>query len=285
MKITKKTIKSPIAPTWCPGCGNFGILRAFYAALEELELDHENVIIVYGVGCAPNEADFNRTYGIHGLHGRELPTAIGAKLANHDAKVIVVGGEGDLYGEGANHFLFSARGNHNVTMLVHDNWRYSLTTGQASPTSPQGTITKTTPEGLIEMPFNPLQIALAAKATFVAQGYSGNYQQLKEIIKAAIMHRGFSLVDIVQPCVTFNKDNDMNWYKQNVAELENHDTNDWQAAFKLSDSTRKKILTGIYYQNDQLPAYHEQVEQLDSGPLVSQWQHETDISAVIEDYV
>ncbi len=285
MKITKKSIKSPITPTWCPGCGNFGILRAFHAALEELELNHEEVVIVYGVGCAPNEADFNRTYGIHGLHGREVPAAIGAKLANHDTKVIVVGGEGDLYGEGANHFLFAARGNHNITMLVHNNWRYSLTTGQASPTTPQGTITKTTPEGLIEMPFNPLQIALTAHATFVAQGFSNNYKQLKEIIKSAIMHRGYSLVDIIQPCVTFNKVHDMNWYRNNIAELEGHDATDWQAAFDLSSDTREKILTGIYYQNEDLPAYHEQVEQLEAGNLVSQWEAQKDISAVVEDYL
>ncbi len=285
MKITKKTIKSPIAPTWCPGCGNYGILRSFYAALEELELEHENVVIVYGVGCAPNEADFNRTYGIHGLHGRELPTAIGAKLANHDTKVIIVGGEGDLYGEGANHFLFTARGNHNVTMLVHNNWRYSLTTGQASPTTPQGTITKTTPEGLIEMPLNPIRTALANHATFVAQGYSGNFKQLKEIIKSAIMHRGFSLVDILQPCVTFNKDNDLNWYRDNIAELENHDVTNWEKAFELGGDKKEKFLTGIYYQNEDVPAYHEKLESLSKGSLVSQWEDDRDISEVIEHYV
>jgi len=285
MKITKKTIKSPIAPTWCPGCGNFGILRAFYAALEELELDHENVVIVYGVGCAPNEADFNRTYGIHGLHGREVPVAIGAKMANHNTKVIVVGGDGDLYGEGSGHFSFAARGNHNLTMLVHNNWRYSLTTGQASPTTPQGTVTKTTPEGLIEAPFNPIRNALVNHATFVAQGYSGNFKQLKEIIKKAILHRGFSLVDILQPCVTFNKENDLEWYKNNIAELENHDPSDWQAAFELSADSRETFLTGIYYQDEEVPAYHEQVDQLNKETLVNQWQDEVSIESVVEEYV
>jgi 2-oxoglutarate ferredoxin oxidoreductase subunit beta len=285
MKITKKSITSPIEPTWCPGCGNFGILRAFRAALEELELEHENVIIVYGVGCADNEADFNRTYAIHSLHGREIPNAIGAKLANHDTKVIVIGGDGGLYGEGANHFLFAARGNHDITMLVHNNWRYSLTTGQASPTTPQGTVTKTTPEGLIEMPFNPLQIALAAHASFVAQGYANNYKQLKEIIKAAILHRGFSLVDVIQPCVTFNKVHDFKWYKDHVVELKDHDPSDWQAAFELASSEREKIQTGIYFQNEEIPAYHEQVDQLESKTLIAQWQDRVDIGAVIKDYV
>lgn len=284
MKITKQSIKSPIAPTWCPGCGNYGILRSFYAALEELELDHENVVIVYGVGCAPNEADFNRTYGIHGLHGREVPTAIGAKLANHDTKVIVVGGEGDLYGEGANHFLFAARGNHNITMLVHNNWRYSLTTGQASPTTPSGTVTKTTPEGLIEKPFNPLQLALAAHASFVAQGYSGNFKQLKEIIKAAIMHRGFALVDILQPCVTFNKNQDLSWYRDNISELTDHDTHDWHKAFAMGGDDRTHFKTGIYFQDTEAPAYHEQLDILKKGNLASQWQAERNLEEVMEDY-
>ena len=285
MKITKKTIKSPIKPTWCPGCGNFNVLRAMYAALEELALEHEDVVIVYGVGCAANEADFNRIYGLHSLHGREVPNAIGAKLANHDLKVIVVGGDGDLYGEGGNHFLFAARGNHNITMLVHNNWRYSLTTGQASPTTPQGTVTKTTPEGLIELPFNPVQIALTAHATFVAQGYANNHKQLKEIIKKAIMHRGFSLVDIVQQCITFNKVQDAAWFKEHVAELGEHDSNDWQAAFDLASDDRKQIQTGIYYQNEAIPAYHEQIDCLKAGSMVGQWQDSVDIGSVIEDYV
>lgn len=285
MKITKKSIKSPIKPTWCPGCGNFGILRAFYSALEELELHHEEVVIIYGVGCAPNEADFNRTYGIHSLHGREVPNAIGAKLANHDTKVIVVGGDGDLYGEGANHFLFAARGNHDITMLVHNNWRYSLTTGQASPTSPQGTVTKTSPEGLIELPFNPLQVALTVHTSFVAQGYSGNHKQLKEIIKAAIVHKGFSLVDIIQPCVTFNKVHDFNWYREHIDELSGHDVSDWQAAFELSKSDKEKILTGIYYQDKDLPAYHEQVNQLKIKSLIKQRPEMVNIGEVIGNYV
>lgn len=284
MKITKQSIKSPIIPTWCPGCGNFGILRAFHAALEELALEHEDVLIIYGVGCAPNEADFNRTYGIHSLHGREVPNAIGAKLANHDLKVIVVGGDGDLYGEGVSHMMFAARGNHNITMLVHNNWRYSLTTGQASPTTPQGTVTKTTPEGLIERPLNPLQIALSLQATFVAQGYANNYKQLKEIIKAGIMHRGFSLIDIIQPCVTFNKVHDFAWYKEHLLELENHDTHNWQAAFDLCHSDREKIMTGIYYQNEKVPAYHEELVQLKNKTLLSQWQDKVNLAPVIASY-
>ncbi len=281
MKITKKSIRSKIKPTWCSGCGNYGILRALHAALQELELHHEEVLIIYGIGCGSNAADFSRTYGIHALHGRPIANAIGAKLANHELKVIVMAGDGGLYGEGANHLLFAARGNHNIITLVHNNWRYSLTTGQASPTTPQGTVTKSTPEGLIEKPFNPLKTALSVDATFVAQGFSNHHQQLKEIIKQAITHRGFSLVDIMQPCLALNKEQDFDWYKERIQELEDHDSQDLAAAFELSTYKEDKVLTGIYYQNEQTPAYHEQVKQIKDQTLLSQWRDQVDLSSVI----
>ncbi len=283
MKITKKSIKTKIKPNWCPGCGNFAILRAFHAAMAELELQHENVLIVYGIGCAGNEADFNRTYGIHALHGRGIANGIGAKLANHELKVIVVGGDGGLYGEGINHLLAAARGNHDITVLVHNNWRYSLTTGQASPTTPQDTVTKSTPEGLIEKPLNPLQTALSAHATFAALGYSGNYKQLQQIIQAGISHRGFALIDVVQPCISLNKEQGLDWYQEKIKELKDHDSQDWQAAFEQSGKT-DEILTGIYYQNQDVPAYHEQLEQLQEKTLINQWRDEVDLSPVMADY-
>lgn len=284
MKITKKSIRSRITPTWCSGCGNSSILRALHTALEELELNHEEVLIVYGIGCAGNEADFNLAYGLHSLHGREIPNAVGAKLANHNLKIIVVGGDGDLYGEGIAHLLSASRGNHDITVLVHDNWRYSLTTGQASPTTPKNTITKSSPEGLIETPLNPLQVALSASASFVAQGASSNYKQLTEIIKAGINHKGLALVDIVQLCVTFNKEHDYEWFRNNVVELEDHDATDWQSAFNLSSSQKEKIMTGIYYQNTEVPAYHEQLSQLKEETLLNQWRDEVELGQVIKNY-
>jgi 2-oxoglutarate ferredoxin oxidoreductase subunit beta len=284
-KITKRNMKSPIKPTWCPGCGNFGILRALYAALEDLELNKADVVTSYGVGCCDNGADFSTNYGIHSLHGRSVPPTIGVKLANHELKVISVSGDGGQYGEGLNHMMFAARGNHNVTMLVHNNNRYSLTTGQASPTTPQGTKTKTTPEGLIEQPFNPLHTALSAHATFVARGYSNDYRQLTEIIKEAVTHRGFSLVDILQPCVTFNKEFDFKWYKEHVEHVpEDHDDSDVEAAIELATKPAGKLFTGVYYQDESVPAYHEQVDSLKEDTLVNQWQAKRDIDPVIEDY-
>lgn len=285
-KITKTNVKSPIEPTWCPGCGNFGILRGLYQAMEEMGLKRENVVISYGVGCCDNGADFSLTYGIHSLHGRSVPPTIGAKLANHDLKLISVSGDGGQYGEGLNHMLFAARGNHNITMLVHNNNRYSLTTGQASPTTPQGTVTKTTPEGLIEQPFNPLATALTCHASFVARVYANDRRQLKEILMAAINHRGFALVDMLQPCVTFNKEYDFGWYQEHVEHLpDDHDSGDWNAAMELATKPAGKLLTGIYYQDEGRPAYHERLEVLEKKPLVDQWQDKVDVSSIIEHYV
>jgi 2-oxoglutarate/2-oxoacid ferredoxin oxidoreductase subunit beta len=284
-KITRKNIQSPIKPTWCPGCGNFGITRALHKGLEEMELGREEVMLTFGVGCCDNGADFNLTYGIHSLHGRSVPPAIGAKLANHDLKVISVSGDGGQYGEGLNHLMFAARGNHDITMLVHNNNRYSLTTGQASPTTERGTVTKTTPEGLIEHPFNPLSTALTAHATFVARAYSNDYKQLKEIIKAAVQHRGYALVDILQPCVTFNKQYDFKWYKEHVEHIpEDYDHSDWNAAMQLATKPAGKLFTGIYYQDEETKAYHEQIEELQEGSLISQWQSKIDISPVSHHY-
>ncbi|MBD3250481.1 MAG: 2-oxoacid ferredoxin oxidoreductase [Candidatus Pacebacteria bacterium] len=290
-QINKKNIKSPIVPTWCPGCGNFGILRALYSAFEELELAQEEVLMTYGVGCGANAADFSRTYGIHGLHGRAIPPSIGAKLANHKLKVIAFAGDGGQYGEGLNHLLFAARGNHDITMLVPNNNRYSLTTGQASPTTEKGTVTKTTPEGLIERQFNPLATALSCQASFVSRAYANDFKQLKSILKAALEHTGFSLVDILQPCVTFNKEYDFNWYKDHLEALpEDHDVTDWHQACRYATGKDQaqptdKLYTGIFYQNTQAPAYHQQVDSLDQGPLVEQWQSEVNLEPVIEHYL
>ncbi len=285
-KITKDNIKSPIKPTWCAGCGNFSIIRALHSALRELELNLEEVLISYGVGCCSNEADFNMTYGIHSLHGRSVPPLIGAKLANHELKAISVSGDGGQYGEGLNHLTFAARGNHDLTMMVHNNNRYSLTTGQASPTTPKGTVTKTTPEGLIEQPVIPLALALTAGATFVARAYANDRRQLKEIIKEAVNHTGFALIDILQPCVTFNKEFDFAWYKEHVEHLpEDHDPNNWQQALDIATKPAGKLYTGIYYQDKQAKTYHQQLEDTERETLLAQRSSQRDLSPVIEHYV
>jgi 2-oxoglutarate ferredoxin oxidoreductase subunit beta len=269
--ISQESLKSPYFPTWCPGCGNFGVWTALRNALAELQIPEEELVIVYGVGCSGNMADFNRVYGFHALHGRGIANAMGIKLANHRLKVIVIAGDGDTYGEGLNHFISALRGNHDIKILVHDNQVYGLTTGQTSPTTEKGTKTKSTPFGASENPINPLGFALTAEATFIARGFAGNIPHLTGLIKAAIQHEGVSLVDMFQPCFTFNKHNTYHYFRERVYDLQ-------QAGF---DTTNKvwawektheadKLPIGIFYKNDNSVPYHKTLSQLELNPLVKQ---------------
>lgn len=250
-------------PTWCPGCGNWGIGIAIKKALAELGYGPDDVIIVFGIGCSGNMNDFVNAYAIHSLHGRAIPNAIGAKLANHKIPVVAVVGDGDCYGEGGNHLLHAARGNHDITVLVHDNRVYGLTTGQSAPTSPKGYKSKSTPLGLIEAPINPLALALTQGATFIAQSFAGDLMHLTNTIKQAISHKGFSLVNILQPCVTFNKINTYEYYLKRVYKLdEKYEKKDFNQALKKSfESLEEKFPLGIIYQVEK-PSYHEQLYQL-----------------------
>jgi len=285
-KITNQSIKQAIQPTWCPGCGDFMILAALQQAVIDLEIPEENLVITYGIGCSGNMADFNRVYGFHSLHGRAIPAAVGIKLANHKLKVLAIGGDGDMYGEGLNHLIGSARGNHDVTVIVHNNRRYSLTTGQSSPTSKKGTVTKSTPQGLIENELNPLVLALTVHASFVARGYSGNLKQLTAIFKQAITHQGFSFVDVLQVCPTFNKENTPKWYEQNTYDLieANHDIHNKEQALKRANET-DKLATGIFYQDKNSIPYHAQVPQLKEKTLIETWEEQRDISQSVQAFI
>jgi len=198
---------SSVKPSWCPGCSNFGIRAALLNALAELELEPSQIAMIYDIGCLGNSANWFKTYGFHGLHGRTVPVAIGAKLANRDLTVIGLAGDGAIYGEGLNHLVEACRSNIDITLIVSNNGLYSLTTGQASPTTLKGVKTKSTPEGTIKEGLNPLALALEAGASFVARGYTNDPKNLTETIKKAILHRGFALVDVIQPCLTIGKDN------------------------------------------------------------------------------
>lgn len=273
MKITSDSIKSPIMPTWCPGCGNFAIWASMQQAFLQLGLNQEELVIVYGIGCSGNMADFFRVYGFHGLHGRSIANAVGIKLANHKLKVVVVGGDGDLYGEGLNHLIAAARGNHDLTVLVHNNQRYSLTTGQTSPTSDKGTKTKSTPDGVIEKSFNPLTTALDNGASFVARAYAGKAPQMIDLIKKGINHEGFALIDILQPCPTFNKDNTYQWFHSKVYDLatdEGFDHRNQELAWKKAQEA-ERLPIGLLYHNPELPAYHTQLRQLVDQSLLNQF--------------
>jgi len=277
--ITANSIKSPITPTWCPGCGDFMILNALQKAFVELELVEANTVIFYGIGCSGNMADFNRAYGFHGLHGRALPNAIGAKLANHKLKIVVIAGDGDFYGEGLNHFISLARGNHDVTVIVHNNSRYSLTTGQSSPTTKKGIKTKSTPTGLVEKPFNPIASALVAEASFVARGYSTKFLDLIQLIKAGISHSGFSLIDVIQLCPSFNKKEDHPFFAERIYNLAtvDHNPNDKIAAMTRAQET-EKIPLGIFYQDKNSVPYHAHLSQIETQSLIDQRPNQTNIN-------
>lgn len=254
-------------PDWCPGCGDFGIWGALKNALVRLQTAPDNVLVVYGIGCHGHLSHFLKSYGFEGLHGRALPVAEGVKLANHKLKVIVSTGDGDCLGEGLSHFIHTIRGNHDITCFIHDNQVYGLTTGQTSPTSPKGYKTKTTPEGVIEDPVNPLTIALAAGATFVARGYAGNMPHLTELMIRALEHKGFAVVDILQPCITFNKVNTYEWFQQHTTVLEStYNPNNRVEAFQRAQATGPLPL-GVFYQETK-PTFNECLPQLADRPLV-----------------
>ncbi len=259
-------------PTWCPGCGNFGLWGALKKTLAEIDIPREQIMAVYGIGCSGNGFNFTKINAFHGLHGRALPVAEGLKLANHQLTVIALGGDGDGYGEGGNHFLHACRANHDIAYFVHNNQTYGLTTGQTSPTSEKGIKSKSNPAGGIDEPINPVALAITAGATFVARGFTGDINHLSEMMKAAILHKGFALLDILQPCFTFNKHNTYQYFRQRIYKLKNHNPTDIQSAINLAWQWEKedKIPLGIIYQRTDKSAFHENFPQLAKEPLQKQ---------------
>ncbi|OPY77438.1 MAG: 2-oxoglutarate oxidoreductase subunit KorB [Syntrophorhabdus sp. PtaU1.Bin153] len=256
-------------PAWCPGCGNYGILKTFKEAFVEMGIEPHQFLIVSGIGQAGKFPHYIRCNTFNGLHGRTLPVATGAKLANHEMLVVAVGGDGDCYGEGGNHLVHSMRRNIGVKLFVHNNQIYGLTKGQASPTSSEGMVTKNQPFGVLSEQFNPMAMAVALDCSFVARGYAGDQEHLKELIKAAVRHKGFSLVDILQPCVTFNKVNTYAWYGQRVYRIEpDYDPEDRLAAFEKALEWGEKIPIGLIYRKHR-PAFEERVPVIEGSPLVN----------------
>ena len=267
--MVQATEYAGLEPAWCPGCGNFGILKALNQALVSLDLEPHQILLVSGIGQASKLPHYTRGNVFNSLHGRALPPAIGAKLANTDLTVIVCGGDGDGYGEGANHFINAVRRNHDITYLVHNNQVYGLTKGQASPTSDYGFVTKTTPHGA-DIPVNPMALALAMNGTFIARGFAGDVDHLTELIIEGIQHPGFSLIDILQPCVSFNHRNTYAWYRERTYKLSEseYDNGDRLRAFDKAQEWDERIPLGVIYRSDRVP-YEQRVEALSTGPLVS----------------
>jgi 2-oxoglutarate ferredoxin oxidoreductase subunit beta len=248
------------------------------------QLKPHEVLFVSGIGQAAKAPHYLNTNVFNGLHGRSLPVATGAKLANTQLTVIVESGDGCNYGEGGNHFLAAIRRNIDVTLLVHNNQVYGLTKGQASPTSPEGFVTKAQPQGVPSAPFNPMAVAVAMRAGFVARGFSGEIDHLSELIQQGIAHRGFALIDVLQPCVSFNKINTFAWYKNRCHAISSaHDPTDWEAAMKVACEWGDKIPIGTIYRNDRLP-FEEHFPILKEGPLVLRDVDRETLKKIMEGY-
>ncbi len=273
---------------WCPGCGDYAIAGAIRSALAELDIPPYQTVISSGIGCSGKMPHYVNCYGFEGLHGRTLPVASGIKLANHKLNVLAVGGDGDGYGIGSAHFMHIMRRNYDLTYIVHDNQIYGLTTGQASPTSQPGMKTKTTPYGVVEMPFNPLASAISGGATFVARTFAGDMTHMKETLKQAIAHRGFALVDVFQPCVTFNKLNTYEFFTKRVYKLQDagHDPTNrmlaLQKAFEGPDSNFEKLPIGVFYKVER-PTYEDSIPALKDKALVEYPLSGIDVSSAFEE--
>ena len=265
--ITLKDYDGPVKPDWCPACGNFAQLSAIKNVLVEMNIEPKDVAVVSGIGCSSNLPEFIKSYGFHGLHGRLLPVASAIKWANPKLTVIGYGGDGDGFFEGTQHFFHTAKRNIDITYVVSDNQIFGLTTGQASPTSEIGFISKSTPDGNIERPINPLTFALAAGATFVARGFSGDPKHLHDLIKAGIQHKGFSFIDVFSPCVTFNKTNTYDYFRKRVYKYESPDRENFADAYKACEEWGDRIPIGIFYQVKR-DTYEENDPVYRKGPIV-----------------
>ncbi len=281
--VTLEDLKTPKKNTWCPGCGNFGILMGFKRALMQLGLERDQTVIVSGIGCHGKMVNYVNVNGFHGIHGRVLPLATGIKLANPNLTVVGFAGDADQYDEGWGHFSHAIRRNIDITLIVHNNMVLGLTTGQTTATSQKGFKTKSTPFGSIPSMLNPIAHALVSHGTFVARGYSGDMMHLTGLIVEAIKHRGFALLDVFQPCVTFNYLNTYDWFKKRVYKLEEeeHDYTDRQKALEKSFEWGDRIPIGIFYKEER-PTYRDSLPHVKDMPLTKLPIEDVDITPLLE---
>ena len=270
-RLDPKLFDATSEVTWCAGCGDFAILKALKLALADLSIEPHQALLVSGIGCGSKLPDYMTINGFMTIHGRPLPVATAVKLANPDLHVVVVNGDGDSYGIGGNHFVQSCRRNPNITQIVENNQIYGLTKGQYSPTSDKGFVTTTSPDGAIEMAFNPMSVALAGGATFIARAFAGEPKHLAQLITEGIQHRGYALIDVLQPCVTFNRVNTYDWYRKRIYHLEDgdYDPSDREAAWEKAHEWEEHIPLGVLYRRVGLPTYEDQVPTLSDGSPVS----------------
>jgi len=269
---------------WCPGCGNFSIAKAVKQALVASNLKPHEVLFVSGIGQAAKAPHYLNANVFNGLHGRSLPVATGAKLSNSNLTVMVESGDGCNYGEGGNHLLAAIRRNVNITLLVHNNQVYGLTKGQASPTSDEGFVTKAQPQGAPSAAFNPIALAVAMRAGFVARGFAGMIDHLSELIQQGIAHHGFALIDILQPCVSFNTVNTFAWYEKRCSPMPaKYDPTNWDQAMKVACQWGDRIPIGVIYQNDRL-SFEDHFPVLAHGPLLGRSLDRKKLKGIMEGY-
>ena len=272
VELPIQTYAGPVEPDWCPGCGDFGVLKAVKMAAGKAGVQPKDLVIVSGIGCSSNLPGYVHSYGVHSIHGRAVAVASGIRLANTDLKVVITGGDGDGYGIGIGHFIHAMRRNLDLTYVVMNNQIYGLTTGQASPTTMKEMRTKSTPRGNVELPINPLALALVSGATYVARGFSGDPNYMADLIAGGIRHKGFALIDVFSPCVTYNKLNTYPWFKKRVYKLDDesgYDPANGQAALEKSFEWGDRIPLGLFYR-DQQPTYEDSEPAFKRGPLVHQ---------------
>ncbi|MFC7679525.1 2-oxoacid:ferredoxin oxidoreductase subunit beta [Paenibacillus sp. GCM10028914] len=269
---TFKDFRNNLKPNWCPGCGDFSIQAAIQRAAASCGLEPDQLAVISGIGCSGRISGYIHAYGLHSIHGRALPIAQGVKLANRDLTVIASGGDGDGFAIGMGHTIHAIRRNINITYIVMDNQIYGLTKGQTSPRSAEGFVTKSTPEGSIETTLSPLELALSAGATFVAQSFSSDIKQLTALIEEGIKHEGFSIINVFSPCVTFNKVNTYEWFKENIVNLDSFPeydpTNRIGAMTKLMETNG--LVTGLIYQDKNRKSYENQISGFQDTPLAHQ---------------
>ncbi|MFW6155972.1 MAG: thiamine pyrophosphate-dependent enzyme [Armatimonadota bacterium] len=264
---------NPDSPAWCPGCGNYAILPTLDDAIEEAGVDRRKLVLVSGIGQAAKLPHYTQANVFNGLHGRALPPATGIKLANHELEVVVTSGDGDMYGEGGNHFVHAIRRNIGVKCFVHNNQVYGLTKGQASPTSECGMETPIQTHGVMLRPFNPLAIAIVEGASLVMRSFANSRDHLQEMMVTALNHDGgFTLLDILQPCPSFNRRNTAEWYRERVRPVgDDHDPEDMHAALDVAMTWGDEIPIGVIYRNPDRPKLEDLQPALQNGPLVTQY--------------